>query len=60
MKIASLIFGALALGGGIIAWSDILNGAAGGSPTRATALAAIGVLFLVAGFWGRLRRPMTD
>ena len=52
MKIASLLAGALALGGGIVKFMDIADGAKDSSVAAIT-LSLIGLLLLGAGYIGR-------
>ena len=55
MKIASLIAGAIAFGGGLINFSDAANGAHG-SYVAAFFLCLVGFLLLTAGFIGRQKQ----
>lgn len=59
MKIASMIGGAFALGGGLVNLTDYLSGAEGG-PVSSILLIAIGSSLLYAGYLGRQRKPMLD
>jgi hypothetical protein len=53
MQKASLIFGSLALGGGIVKFMDISEGATADSSLAALVLCLLGLLFLGAGYIGR-------
>ena len=58
MKIASLLGGSLALGGGIVKFMDIADGSHD-SYTAALALSLIGLLLIGAGFIGRQNQKST-
>jgi hypothetical protein len=60
MQKASLIFGALALGGGIVKFLDISEGATADSSLAALVLCLLGFLFLAAGYIGRIDQKAKD